>query len=133
MSQLVSINDLEFVRKEASNQNIVVKLGNNEMVLRAPDTSGEIFDLLNTIDHGVVVSVNNSVLNWFNGPQINVNNSEQITITLLSDTEKVAKVDAYLKANMIISLMKMEQTFYFLKQIHSLELPLHGHIIQKQP
>lgn len=98
MSQLVSINDLEFVRKEASNQNIVVKLGNNEMVLRAPDTSGEIFDLLNTIDHGVVVSVNNSVLNWFNGPQINVNNSEQITITLLSDTEKVAKVDAYLKA-----------------------------------
>jgi len=98
MSQLVSINDLEFVRKEASNQNIVVKLGDNEMVLRAPDTSGAIFDLLNTIDHGVVVSVNNSVLNWFNGPQINVNNSEQITITVLSDTEKVNKVDAYLKA-----------------------------------
>jgi len=98
MSQLVSINDLEFVRKEASNQNIVVKLGDNEMVLRAPDTSGAIFDLLNTIDHGVVVSVNNSVLNWFNGPQINVNNSEQITITLLSDAEKVNKVDAYLKA-----------------------------------
>ncbi len=29
---------------------------------------------------------------------INVNNSEQITITLLSDAEKVNKVDAYLKA-----------------------------------
>jgi uncharacterized repeat protein (TIGR02543 family) len=94
MSQLVGIEGLLFVRKEDSNRNIVVRLGNKELVLRASGYSGDIFTLLNTIDNSVKVSVSNSVLNWYNGPQILVNKASQVTITPLTDAEKVELIKA---------------------------------------
>ena len=94
MSERISITpNLDFVSK--SGQNFVFKYGDNQITLRAPDTTGDVYNALNAIDYRVKVN-GTHILSWFNGAQLNISDVTQITAVAMTDAEKLAAIQTYL-------------------------------------
>lgn len=97
MSKRVTVNNLVFERSEQGGRNIVFKLGSDNITLRAPGTTGPVFDKLATATKNHKVSVPSAILGWYNGAQFEVNSVDDFVITLMTDADKlgIIKNDMY--------------------------------------
>lgn len=87
---------IDYTVTSISGQNLTISDGMYSTVIRSSESSGVLYDHLQTAIVGQKVNITNIHVNWYNGPQLEILDVSEVTFIPFTDEEKVALIKSEL-------------------------------------
>ena len=87
---------IDFTVTAISGQNLTISDGMYSTVVRSTESSGVLYDHLQTAIVGQKVNITDIHVNWYNGPQLEILDVSEVTFIPFTDEEKVALIKSEL-------------------------------------